>query len=254
MVEDGESAPELDTALTRLEVEIRHLIQDFPLCNTFKEVDQLNSLVRAEMDKFRERLGQLEIVALEETDLEESERLGELCSRHSSQLTACQQQFRQSNVKVMGVLERQSQQQLFNNNEFGSSKMRQRRDKEQLVSEHGNVTQNLQAISRQLAETVERSKETVGNLEISSGRVGEVVEEHRGIQGVIGLSRRLITKYARREFTDKVLILFAFAFFCAVVLYILRKRLFPTYGPIEVIFYLFGSAGGLITGVTSLFS
>jgi len=248
-----ESASDLDTALTRLEVEIRHLIQDFPLCSTFKEVDQLNSVVRAEMDKFREHLGKLELVALEQQDLDESERLAELAASHGSQLTACQAQFRQSNVKVMGDLERQSASQLFNNNQLGSSKVRQRRDKEQLVSEHGSITQNLQAISRQLAETVERSRDTVGNLEISSGRVGEVVEEHRGIQGVIGLSRRLITKYARREFTDKVLILFALAFFFAVVLYILRKRLFPTYGPIEVIFYLLGSAGNLITGVSSLF-
>jgi len=251
---DSASASDIDTALTRLEVEIRHLIQDFPLCSTFKEVDQLNSVVRAEMDKFRSNLGKLELVALEAQDLEEGERLGDLAARHSSQLTACQAQFRQSNVKVMADLERESASQLFSNNQLGSAGVRQRRDKEQLVSEHGSITQNLQAISRQLAETVERSRDTVGNLEISSGKVGEVVEEHRGIQGVIGHSRRLITKYARREFTDKVLILFALAFFFAVVLYILRKRLFPTYGPIEVIFYLLGSTGNLITGITSLFS
>ena len=33
----------------------------------------------------------------------------------------------------------------------------------------------------------------------------------------------------------QILIAFALAFFFAVVLYILRKRLFPTFGPLEVI-------------------
>ena len=34
----------------------------------------------------------------------------------------------------------------------------------------------------------------------------QVGEEHRGLAGVIGQSKKLITKYARREFTDKVCI------------------------------------------------
>jgi protein transport protein SEC20 len=43
---------------------------------------------------------------------------------------------------------------------------------------------------------------------------------------VIDQSGKLLAKYGRREFTDKVLLLFAFAFFLACVLYIVQKRLF----------------------------
>ena len=50
-----------------------------------------------------------------------------------------------------------------------------------------------------------------------------------------GQSRRLITKYARREVTDRVLILFAVAFYFAVVLYILRKRVLGPLDPIALI-------------------
>merc|ERR1712034_230652 len=135
----------------------------------------------------------------------------------------------------------------------GKGGLRNRKDKEQMVAEHGSITNNLMAISRQLAETVEKSKQTVSNLEGTSRTVEEVGEEHRMMGGVIGQSRKLITKYARREFTDKVLIMFALAFFFAVVLYILRKRLFPTYGPLEVVFYLVGGTGNLVSGVTNLF-
>merc|ERR1712098_224762 len=132
--------------------------------------------------------------------------------------------------------------------------MGQRRDKEEMVKEHGAVTGSLQAISRQLAETVERSKLTVSQLEGSSRTIEEVAEEQRSMAGVIGQSKKLITKYARREFTDKVLIMFALAFFFAVVLYILRKRVFPTYGPIELIFYLFGGFGSVITNIINVFT
>ena len=72
--------------------------------------------------------------------------------------------------------------------------------------------------------------------------------------GVIGQSRKLITKYARREFTDKVLIAFALAFFFGVVLYILRKRLFPSYGPLELVFYLVSLVANMVSGVSSLWS
>ena len=123
-----------------------------------------------------------------------------------------------------------------------------------MVTVYSNVTYNLTAISRRLAETVERSKLTVGNLEGTSKAVDELGEEYRMMGGVIGQSRKLITKYARREFTDKILIAFALAFFFAVVLYILRKRLFPTYGPIEVILYLLGLSGNIFSSISSLWS
>merc|ERR1712034_247392 len=136
----------------------------------------------------------------------------------------------------------------------GKGGLRNRKDKEQMVAEHGSITNNLMAISRQLAETVEKSKQTVSNLEGTSRTVEEVGEEHRMGGGVIGQSRKLITKYGRREFTDKVLIIFALAFFFAVVLYILRKRLFPTYGPIEVVLYMLGFTGNVFSSVSSLWS
>ena len=100
----------------------------------------------------------------------------------------------------------------------------------------------------------------------------QVGDEYRTLAGVIGQSKKLITKYARREFTDKVficsvyililtkyplfqvLIIFALAFFFAVVLYILRKRVFPSYGPIEIILHFFGVFTSLFSTIASLWS
>ena len=105
----------------------------------------------------------------------------------------------------MTSLETKSSRDLFkSSSEGGNSQLRNRRDKEQMVTDYSNVTDSLMAISRQLADTVERSKQTVTSLEGTSKTVEELGDEYKMMGGVIGQSRKLITKYARREFTDKV--------------------------------------------------
>jgi len=253
MALEGEAA-KINTELTKNAVEIRQIIQDFPLCSTFKEIDEQNGLVRGRLEGMRGNLSRLEVMARESLDLATSELVMTTVERHREQLTACQRQFRLANVKAMTALETQSSRDLFKSSGGDNPGLRQRRDKEQMVTEYSNVTDNLTAISRQLAETVERSKLTVGNLEGTSKAVEELGDEYKMMGGVIGQSRKLITKYARREFTDKILIAFALAFFFGVVLYILRKRLFPTYGPIEVILYLLGLSGNIFSSISSLWS
>ena len=43
MALEGEAA-KINTELTKNAVEIRQIIQDFPLCSTFKEIDEQNGL------------------------------------------------------------------------------------------------------------------------------------------------------------------------------------------------------------------
>ena len=45
------------------------MVQDFPLCATFREIDQQNSLVRGEMDNMREKLLLLDNLALEQVHI-----------------------------------------------------------------------------------------------------------------------------------------------------------------------------------------
>ena len=61
----------------------------------------------------------------------------------------------------------------------------------------------------------------------SSRTILDANEEFKSMSGTIQLGRKLITKYNRRELTDKILIFLALALFLATVLYILKKRLFP---------------------------
>lgn len=83
----------------------------------------------------------------------------------------------------------------------------------------------------------------------SSKTMGDAGEEFKGQTSVIGQSRKLITKYARREVTDRFLILFASAFFFAVVFYILRKRVL---GPLDPFSLIWASITAFIRSVINL--
>ena len=59
----------------------------------------------------------------------------------------------------------------------------------------------------------------------SSGTITSTQEEMKAMGGHIKNSQRLITKYDRRQFTDKLLIMLAVLFFFVTVLYIMKKRI-----------------------------
>ena len=101
------------------------MVQDFPLCATFREIDQQNSLVRGEMNNMREKLLLLDNLALEQVHInfsplfcpecdiissqverQQKEEVTRLAEQHREQLGAVQRQFRQANVKVCYYLER----------------------------------------------------------------------------------------------------------------------------------------------------
>ncbi|XP_045473925.1 vesicle transport protein SEC20-like, partial [Harmonia axyridis] len=60
----------------------------------------------------------------------------------------------------------------------------------------------------------------------SSESVYDTQEELKFTGSAITQSGKLLAKYGRREFTDKILVWFAFLFFCFCVFYIVQKRLF----------------------------
>ena len=66
---------------------------------------------------------------------------------------------------------------------------RVQRDKEDLVTDSGRASDQLTAISRQLADTVRRSALTVDELTESSRVVSETHEEFKGMGAVLGHSR-----------------------------------------------------------------
>lgn len=72
---------------------------------------------------------------------------------------------------------------------------------------------------------VKHSEETVHSLVNSSMKLGDTKKEMNTISASVKVGSRLISKFNRRDFTDKILIFLGFVLFLGVVLYILKKRL-----------------------------
>lgn len=135
--------------------------------------------------------------------------------------------FKKANIKSMLSIDKSNKEELLRPmNEETSLRQRQKRDKNNMVKLTSSVTDQLLSISRQLADTTKSSADTLDSLVISSDNVIGTQDELKVTSGAIGQSGKLLAKYGRREFTDKMLMLFAFAFFIACALYIVQKRLF----------------------------
>ncbi|XP_008568257.1 PREDICTED: vesicle transport protein SEC20 isoform X2 [Galeopterus variegatus] len=110
----------------------------------------------------------------------------------------------------------------------GGDPLRQRKTtKGSLAQTSSAITESLMGISRMMSQQVQQSQQAMQTLVNSSRTILDANEEFKSMSGTIQLGRKLITKYNRRELTDKLLIFLALALFLATVLYIMKKRLFP---------------------------
>lgn len=72
---------------------------------------------------------------------------------------------------------------------------------------------------------IKHSEETMQALISSSTKIEATKNEMDTIGSSVKIGSRLISKFNRRELTDKVLIFLGLILFFGVVLYILKKRL-----------------------------
>uniref|UniRef100_UPI003AB0BCB2 vesicle transport protein SEC20 isoform X2 n=1 Tax=Centroberyx gerrardi TaxID=166262 RepID=UPI003AB0BCB2 len=177
--------------ILKYDLEIKALVQDINECTgPQNKLTELNSKVKERFHNLRLRIQDLEQMGMEQD--KESDK-----------------------------------QALFSQVEGHRKQMLRKMTKEGLAQTSSDITESLMSISRMMAQQVQQSEETMTSLATSSRTVQETNEEFKAMTGTIQLGRKLITKYNRRELTDKLLIFLALALFLATVLYILKKRLFP---------------------------
>jgi len=258
-LEQGLEVSTAQEELVRLNLHVKSLNSRFESVFNHKEMTELNTEIRRQIEAMRRLLKVLRDLAVTQKDPNLAKMLMNDVENHTDQIVALQTSFKQANMRCISRLDASGRDELFgggsgaedskatlDSSGGGTEFLRQRRqqmDREEAVRQNSQATDKLAAISRQLAETVERSSVTVGTLVESSETVKETKDEYAGLGSIVGQSRRLITKYARRETTDKVLILFATAFFFAVVFYILRKRVL---GPLDPFALLFATIKSLV--------
>lgn len=87
------------------------------------------------------------------------------------------------------------------------------------------VTESLLELRGMLHSQVASSEETMQNLVSSSSQLVKTKTGMQEIGADVKVSSGLISKFGRRELTDRVLIFAGLTLFFGVVLYIIQKRL-----------------------------
>lgn len=210
--------------ITEHKLQLQATIQDINACpGPLSELHILNNSGRNKISSLRTFIQKFGDVAKENR----SDTLLKEVLLQREQLSSLMDAFMKANIKSMLAIEKGEKAELLAGSEEESSNVRNRhRDKEGVVRMTSSVTDQLLSISRQLADTTQRSSETLESLVTSSDSVQGTQEELKVTSGAIGQSGKLLSKYGRREFTDKILMFFAFAFFIACVLYVVQKRIF----------------------------
>ncbi|XP_041477038.1 vesicle transport protein SEC20-like [Lytechinus variegatus] len=193
-------------------------------CKTMEILDNINVRIKAETAICKQRIEELEKIGKEQD--KETDRIGLLkeADHYRKQLRNTQTAIRQANLSCKMEIDRNQRNDLMKGQE--DPEVRKRKNKEDLAKTASSITESLQSLNRMMADNVERSNLTNQTLVTSSNRIQETNEEFKGMAGVIQTSRNLLTKYGRREMTDKLLIFLALALFLATVIYILKKRIF----------------------------
>ncbi|XP_076860664.1 vesicle transport protein SEC20 isoform X1 [Brachyhypopomus gauderio] len=205
---------------------VSELFQDISECaGPQSELTDLNRKVKERFNHLRLRLQDLEQMGKEQD--KESDKLALLreVEGHRKQMLSNQTAWRKANLASNLAIDKLEKDSLLN---VGGTEAKQRKvTKESLAQTSSDITESLMSISRMMSQQVMQSGETMGTLATSSRTVLETNEEFKAMTGTIQLGRKLITKYNRRELTDKLLVFLALALFLATVLYILKKRLLP---------------------------
>ncbi|KAJ2952581.1 hypothetical protein O0L34_g6904 [Tuta absoluta] len=211
--------------LAKYHLHVKAIIQDILECrDSMESLNELNEKGRMKLSQLREEMDNLELYCKESG---EKLYLLELQAQRL-QMSGLLKEFRDANISSMFAIEKKQREELLKPSDPEESGVRNRKkvDRDGILKMSSGVTEQLLQISRQLADTTQRSADTLDSLVSSSSTVNCTQSELQSTAGTISQSSKLLKKYGRREFTDKVIMFFAFLFFLAVCLYIVQKRLF----------------------------
>jgi protein transport protein SEC20 len=186
---------------------------------SLQDLELLNEAGRAKLAQLRKCIEKLDDWARDEND----PQLSNDVDSHREQFSKTLQAFRKANINTMLEIEKSDKAELFTMKPEAELR---HRTASSLISQQESVTERMLSISRNLAETTQKSAATLDSLVQSSSTVEGTNDELSNTAGTIQQSGKLLNKYGRRETTDKILLFLAFIFFLAVVFYIVQKRIF----------------------------
>jgi len=147
--------------------------------------------------------------------------------QHRAELDRNGQNLRAATLQAMQMIDRESRDALFRTANVDEASVRLRNTQSSnLRQQSSKTTDSLSQLVAKMSDQVKMSEETTTTLVNSSTVIRETEKEFGTMGATIQSGGKLLSKYTRRELTDKILIALALCLFFGVVFYILRKRVF----------------------------
>lgn len=221
---------DLKESIVQLDCAAKAAIQDIWKCDgSLEDLQQEYEAASKKLKELRTSIEKFELTGLEADDIKVKADIESSAKHFREQMQNTNLLRRKAFLEKKASLDEKSKNLLVNG--IQDRELRKRRtaaaNRENLARTANDITQNLLSISRVMSNSVKQSEDSLNTLVRSSGTVQKTNEELKDQSGVIQTGHRLLTKYSRRECTDKFLMFLALAFFFSTVLYILKKRLWP---------------------------
>lgn len=205
-----------------MELSLMSMIQDLKRSRGPEEVIvAMNIEIRQLLSKLNARIQTMQKQVVESKHQDDREGLNKAYEWHTSQYNELEKNIRRANLIAKATMDSNTRKLLLQDVNPGIKV--NRGDSLQAAD---TATESFVSLRQRLSSEVDQSKRSLEVLVQSSGQVAETDKEMENMSAHIQSSHRLLTKFSRREVTDSLLILCGVAFFFAVVLYILKKRLY----------------------------
>nr|CAB3225958.1 vesicle transport protein SEC20-like [Phallusia mammillata] len=219
--------------IVKLNCKVKAIIQDIYDCKgPLDALTDLNATAQSSLADLRGKISLLDDLSNEVDHERVRVDLKQLAQNQFKLFQNTQATLRKANLACKLAIDNKEKDVLLGSREARKEQLRHRQkvsdNKAQMMHSASDVTESLMSISRKMEDTVQQSSTTLHSLVTSSNTITETNEELKSQSGLIQTGHRLLTKYNRREFTDKILLLFALALFFSTVVYILKRRLFPS--------------------------
>ncbi|VDN59357.1 unnamed protein product [Dracunculus medinensis] len=176
----------------------------------------------------RQKIYQLEKIANKIESREDHQELLSQIKEHHDEVERNRELLRQIVASLMKNIGYQSRNELFYGNENAKASELRTRTKQvdNMKKESAKVTENLSALVARMSDQLALSETTTSTLIHSSALLKGTEVEFSSMAAHIQSGGKLISKYGRKECTDKFLVALALFLYFVVIFYILHKRNF----------------------------
>ena len=217
--------------LLTIDCEINSNLQQLSAIKSYSTLNQKSNEIKSLLKDYKQKLNEIKDVCslIQSRNSNKIDIYLNELKIQTDHFNKIEIKFRNEYYLAEKRLEKSEREALFfsnDSNSAGDTTQRKNIDKEMVYSQSKALNESLLESSKTIKESLEQSNLALIKLQSSSDGIKQTSDEFNKMSLNINDSKRILTKFDRREFTNKLLFIFSLCLFFSVVFYIIWKRLF----------------------------